>query len=152
MPLCSLFRLVESYEGTVNKVSLFDKDVMFLIIFGLRGYKHDLDSQIALRCASEIRELYRTNPKVLSASIGVTTGSTYCGVVGHFVRREYSVISVTVNKAARLMMAYPNKVTCDKDTFMMSKLDPMHFLLQEAIELKGLQNVGTIYEFKEVIP
>ncbi|KXJ77263.1 hypothetical protein RP20_CCG007993 [Aedes albopictus] len=148
----SLCTLVESYEGTVNKVSLFDKDVMFLIIFGLRGYKHDLDSQIALRCASEIRELYRTNPKVLSASIGVTTGSTYCGVVGHFVRREYSVISVTVNKAARLMMAYPNKVTCDKDTFMMSKLDPMHFLLQEAIELKGLQNVGTIYEFKEVIP
>ncbi|XP_065092856.1 adenylate cyclase type 10-like [Ochlerotatus camptorhynchus] len=148
----SLCTLVEGYEGTVNKVSLFDKDVMFLIIFGLRGYKHDLDSQIALRCASEIRELYRANPKVLSASIGVTTGTTYCGVVGHFVRREYSVISVTVNKAARLMMAYPNKVTCDKDTFMMSKLDPIHFLLQETIELKGLQNVGTIYEFKEIVP
>lgn len=133
-------------------MSLFDKDVMFLIIFGLRGYKHDLDSQIALRCAAEIRELYQSNPKVLTASIGVTTGMTYCGVVGHFVRREYSVISVTVNKAARLMMAYPNKVTCDKDTFMMSKLDPIHFTLQEAIELKGLQNVGPIYAFKEIIP
>ncbi|XP_058818168.1 adenylate cyclase type 10-like isoform X3 [Topomyia yanbarensis] len=150
--LTSLTALVDTYEGTVNKVSLFDKDVMFLIIFGLRGYKHDLDSQLALRCAAEIRELYKVNPKVLSASIGVTTGMTYCGVVGHFVRREYSVISVTVNKAARLMMAYPNKVTCDKDTFMMSKLDPVHFTLQEAIELKGLQNVGPIYEFKEIIP
>ncbi|XP_055642241.1 adenylate cyclase type 10-like [Toxorhynchites rutilus septentrionalis] len=148
----SLCNLVEGYEGTVNKISLFDKDVMFLIIFGLRGYKHDLDSQIALRCAAEIRELYQSNSRVLSASIGVTTGMTYCGVVGHFVRREYSVISVTVNKAARLMMAYPNKVTCDKDTFMMSKLDPVHFTLQEAIELKGLQNVGPIYAFKEIIP
>ncbi|XP_058447696.1 adenylate cyclase type 10-like [Malaya genurostris] len=150
--LKSLTALVDNYEGIVNKVSLFDKDVMFLIIFGLRGFKHDLDSQLALRCAAEIRELYKSNPKVLSASIGVTTGMTYCGVVGHFVRREYSVISVTVNKAARLMMAYPNKVTCDKDTFMMSKLDPIHFTLQETIELKGLQNVGPIYEFKEVIP
>ncbi|XP_055544370.1 adenylate cyclase type 10-like isoform X2 [Wyeomyia smithii] len=150
--LISLTNLVNSYEGTVNKVSLFDKDVMFLIIFGLRGFKHELDSQLALRCAAEIRELYKVDPKVLTVSIGVTTGITYCGVVGHFVRREYSVISVTVNKAARLMMAYPNKVTCDKDTFMMSKLDPMHFVLQETIELKGLQNVGPIYEFKEVIP
>ncbi|XP_053691913.1 adenylate cyclase type 10-like [Sabethes cyaneus] len=150
--LISLTNLVDSYEGTVNKVSLFDKDVMFLIIFGLRGFKHDLDSQLALRCAAEIRELYKADPKVLTVSLGVTTGMTYCGVVGHFVRREYSVISVTVNKAARLMMAYPNKVTCDKDTFMMSKLDPVHFVLQETIELKGLQNVGPIYEFKEVIP
>ncbi|XP_055594686.1 adenylate cyclase type 10-like [Uranotaenia lowii] len=147
-----LCELVTGYEGTVNKVSLFDKDVMVLIIFGLRGYKHELDSQIALRCAAEIRDVYRSNPKVLSASIGVTTGMTYCGVVGHFVRREYSVISVTVNKAARLMMAYPNKVTCDRDTFMMSKLDPIHFTLQEPIELKGLQNVGPIYEFREIIP
>lgn len=133
-------------------MSLFDKDVMFLIIFGLRGNKHDLDCQLALRCAAEIRDQYRSNARVLSASIGVTTGVSYCGVVGHFVRREYSVISVTVNKAARLMMAYPKKVTCDKDTFMMSKLDPVHFTLQEAIELKGLQNVGPIYEFKEIIP
>ncbi|EDS26628.1 conserved hypothetical protein [Culex quinquefasciatus] len=148
----SLCSLVDRYEGTVNKVSLFDKDVMFLIIFGLRGNKHDLDCQLALRCAAEIRDQYRSNARVLSASIGVTTGVSYCGVVGHFVRREYSVISVTVNKAARLMMAYPKKVTCDKDTFMMSKLDPVHFTLQEAIELKGLQNVGPIYEFKEIIP
>lgn len=31
--------ITEFYEGTLNKVSLFDKDMMFLIIFGLRGMK-----------------------------------------------------------------------------------------------------------------
>jgi len=35
---------------------------------------------------------------------------TYCGVVGHILRREYTVIGMPVNKAARLMVAYQNKV------------------------------------------
>uniref|UniRef100_A0A182KCB6 Guanylate cyclase domain-containing protein n=1 Tax=Anopheles christyi TaxID=43041 RepID=A0A182KCB6_9DIPT len=144
-------KIVESYEGIVNKLSLFDKDVMFLIIFGLRGLKHEMDSQIALHCACEIQETYAKNPSILSSSIGITTGIAYCGIVGHTVRREYSAIGVDVNKAARLMMAYPHKVTCDKSTFMMSKLDPAHFTLQDAIQLKGLHNVGPIYEFREFI-
>uniref|UniRef100_A0A182P363 Guanylate cyclase domain-containing protein n=1 Tax=Anopheles epiroticus TaxID=199890 RepID=A0A182P363_9DIPT len=144
-------KIVESYEGIVNKLSLFDKDVMFLIIFGLRGLKHEMDSQIALHCACEIQETYGKNPSIISSSIGITTGIAYCGIVGHTVRREYSAIGVDVNKAARLMMAYPQKVTCDKSTFMMSKLDPAHFTLQDAIQLKGLHNVGPIYEFREFI-
>ncbi|KFB35731.1 hypothetical protein ZHAS_00002631 [Anopheles sinensis] len=147
----SVCNIVEEYEGIVNKLSLFDKDVMFLIIFGLRGMKHEMDSQIALHCASEIQETYARHPSILSASIGITTGVAYCGVVGHTVRREYSAIGVDVNKAARLMMAYPHKVTCDKSTFMMSKLDPAHFTLQDAIQLKGLHNVGPIYEFRQFI-
>ncbi|XP_049548290.1 adenylate cyclase type 10-like [Anopheles darlingi] len=147
----SVCQIVEGYEGIVNKLSLFDKDVMFLIIFGLRGLKHEMDSQIALHCAGEIQQCYSRHPSILSASIGVTTGMAYCGVVGHTVRREYSAIGVDVNKAARLMMAYPHKVTCDKTTFMMSKLDPAHFILQDTIQLKGLHNVGPIYEFREFI-
>lgn len=74
---------------------------------------------------------------------------TYCGVVGHTLRREYTVISLTVNKAARLMVAYPNKVTCDRDTFLNSKLEARNFLLQEAKTLKGITNAGPVYEFKE---
>lgn len=34
-----IFTITDFYEGTLNKVSLFDKDMMFLIIFGLRGMK-----------------------------------------------------------------------------------------------------------------
>lgn len=32
-------RISAFYYGTLNKVTLFDKDMMFLIIFGLRGNK-----------------------------------------------------------------------------------------------------------------
>lgn len=47
---------------------------------------------------------------IKSVTIAVTTGMTYCGVVGHILRREYTVIGTSVNKAARLMVAYKDKV------------------------------------------
>lgn len=97
-------------HGCVNKTSLFDKDLIFLCIFGLRGHKHELESQIGLRCASRLRQDLLEMMNVKSVTIAVTTGMTYCGVVGHVLRREYTVIGMSVNKAARLMVAYNNKV------------------------------------------
>lgn len=64
-------------NGCVNKVSLFDKDLMFVVIFGLRGLKHELECQIALRCATECHHTINMLPGVLSTSIGVTTGFEY---------------------------------------------------------------------------
>ena len=82
-------------------------------------------------------------------SIGVTTGSTYCGVMGHEHRHEYTVIGRKVNMAARLMMAYGGKVTCDNETFRHSKLHKSNFVQLEFRQMKGLQNIGTIREYKE---
>lgn len=97
-------------QGCMNKTALFDKDLTFLCIFGLRGDKHMLESQIGLRCASKMRENLLTMKNVKSVTVAVTSGMTYCGVVGHVLRREYTVIGMSVNKAARLMVAYNNKV------------------------------------------
>lgn len=104
-------RIVDGMQGCVNKTSLFDKDLMFLCIFGLRGDKHELESQIGLRCAARLYAALSTRKNNDSVAIGVTTGMTYCGVVGHILRREYTVIGMAVNKAARLMCAYPNQVS-----------------------------------------
>ncbi|XP_046753179.1 LOW QUALITY PROTEIN: adenylate cyclase type 10-like [Diprion similis] len=141
--------IVDSMQGCVNKTSLFDKDLMFLCIFGLRGDKHELESQIGLRCASKIHAALSVRKNMGSIAIGVTTGMTYCGVVGHILRREYTVIGMAVNKAARLMCAYPNRVVCDRESFLRSRLEARHFILQEAKYLKGISNVGPIYEFVE---
>lgn len=136
-------------QGCVNKVSIFDKDLMFLVIFGLRGFKHELESQIGLRCGVECHQAISAIENVKNTSCAVTTGMTYCGIVGHTLRREYTVISLTVNKAARLMVAYPTKVTCDRETFLHSKLEAGNFILQEHKDLKGIKNPGPVYEFKE---
>ncbi|KAL3270905.1 hypothetical protein HHI36_021414 [Cryptolaemus montrouzieri] len=138
----------EKYRGCVNKVSLFDKDIMFVVIFGLRGFKHDLECQYALKCASTTFEFLNSQKGIKTVSIAVTTGKTYCGIVGHTLRREYTVMSLTVNKAARIMMNYPDRVACDSSTFQHSKLEAKHFILQVYKPLKGITNPGPIYEFQ----
>nr|XP_034172604.1 adenylate cyclase type 10-like isoform X1 [Osmia lignaria] len=142
-------QIVGEMHGCVNKTSLFDKDLMFLCVFGLRGDKHELESQIGLRCASKLRSNLVELDNVKSVTVGVTTGMTYCGVVGHILRREYTVIGMSVNKAARLMVAYRDKVVCDRESFLHSHLEARHFILQEPRYLKGITNVGPIYEFQE---
>ncbi|XP_059059574.1 adenylate cyclase type 10-like [Achroia grisella] len=84
-------------DGLVNKVSMFDKDMMFLVVFGLRGLKHEDEAQNALLFAHQLREKL-DDPNIINISIGVTSGTTYCGVVGHVLRREYTVIGTAVNK------------------------------------------------------
>ncbi|KAJ0174028.1 hypothetical protein K1T71_010174 [Dendrolimus kikuchii] len=132
--------------GLVNKVSMFDKDMMFLVVFGLRGLKHEDEARKALLCAYKLKEKLN-DENIITVSIGITSGTTYCGVVGHILRREYTVIGPAVNKAARLMMAYPNKVTCDKETCLRSKIDQDYFRLMETKLLKGIAKPGPIYEF-----
>ncbi|KAM0731371.1 Adenylate cyclase type 10 [Formica fusca] len=141
--------LVNEMHGCVNKTSLFDKDLIFLCIFGLRGDKHELESQIGLRCASKLRQDLLAMNNIKSVTIAVTTGMTYCGVIGHVLRREYTVIGMSVNKAARLMVAYNNKVVCDRESFLHSRLEARHFILQEPRHLKGITNIGPVYEFQE---
>ncbi|XP_076380390.1 adenylate cyclase type 10 [Megalopta genalis] len=142
-------KIVGGMHGCVNKTSLFDKDLMFLCVFGLRGDKHELESQIGLKCAAKVRNTLLTVENVKSVTVSVTTGMTYCGVVGHILRREYTVIGISVNKAARLMVAYKDKVVCDRESFLHSHLEARHFILQEPRYLKGITNVGPIYEFQE---
>ncbi|KAG5334640.1 ADCYA cyclase, partial [Acromyrmex charruanus] len=143
--------VVSEMHGCMNKTSLFDKDLIFLCIFGLRGDKHVLESQIGLRCASRLRQKLIAIKNIQSVTIAVTTGMTYCGVIGHILRREYTVIGMAVNKAARLMVAYNNKVICDRESFLRSRLEARHFILQEPRHLKGITSVGPIYEFQEQI-
>ncbi|CAH0695976.1 unnamed protein product [Spodoptera exigua] len=138
--------LTSESGGLVNKVSMFDKDMMILIVFGLRGLSHEDEAQHALLCAHHIKDQI-VDPNVLNVSIGVTSGTTYCGVVGHILRREYTVIGPAVNKAARLMMSYQNKVTCDKETFLRSKIEQEYFKQLESKPLKGIAKPGPVYEF-----
>ncbi len=57
----------------------------------------------------------------------MTTGLTYCGVVGHKERCEYTVIGRKVNMAARLMCNYLDIVSCDQETYYNSRLHSRFF-------------------------
>ncbi|XP_047986326.1 adenylate cyclase type 10-like [Leguminivora glycinivorella] len=147
----TMCEIVYKSMGCVNKIILFDKDIMILIIFGLRGFKHECEAQAALKCACGIKKSVSALDGVREVSIGVTTGQVYCGVVGHPLRREYTVIGATVNKAARLMCYFRDKITCDEATFVNSKMSSNGFTLQPSVDLKGILHAGKIFEYSEDI-
>ena len=62
----------------------------------------------------------------------------------------FAVISQKVNMAARLMMKFPNEVTCDEATKIKSKLPEEDFTKQLPVVLKGIADTGTIYAYSTV--
>lgn len=138
---------VTKLQGALSKVIMFDKGLTYLVVFGLPGYINENQSAHALKFAFRTRLALKSIKFVTEVSIGVTTGSCYCGIIGHPRRQEYTVIGRKVNKAARLMVYYPGRLTCDQDTAYFSKLPIDNFKLMEAKELKGIKDVGKIYEF-----
>ncbi|MGH0135884.1 UNVERIFIED_CONTAM: hypothetical protein FKN15_059675 [Acipenser sinensis] len=123
------------------------KGCTFLCVFGLPGDKREDECAHALLCAYTIHEYCSKELKVSTASVGVTSGPVFCGVVGHPMRHEYTVIGRKVNMAARLMMYYPGVVSCDKETCVHSKLPSFYFNELPKRPMKGVQNPGTIYQY-----
>nr|ACA52542.1 soluble adenylyl cyclase [Squalus acanthias] len=136
-----------NYQGRINKVFMFDKGCTFLCAFGLPGDKGEDECANALQCAHNVHEFCKKLRYVSVASIGVASGPLFCGVVGHPLRHEYTVIGRKVNLAARLMMTYPGVVSCDDETHYHAKMPSSYFIELPKRAMKGVANPGTIYQY-----
>ena len=70
-----------------------------------------------------------------------------CWLLYSFKLTPNSVIGPKVNMAARLMMKFPNAITCDDTTRKASGLSENHFLLMPPTKLKGISEPQDIYSF-----
>ena len=137
---------MNDFDGVVNKIFMFDKGCTILALFGLPHCKHEDDATRALQASSKIFSHLSTHLK-LHTSIGITTGQAFCGVVGHNLRHEYTAIGAKVNMAARLMMNFREKITCDHTTKLRSGVTEANFSEMPAIPLKGIEKPEQIYSF-----
>lgn len=138
--------IMNTFDGVVNKIFMFDKGCTILALFGLPHAKHEDDSTRALQASSKIYSHLSSHLK-LHTSIGITTGQAFCGVVGHNLRHEYTAIGAKVNMAARLMMNFRDKITCDNTTKLRSGVTEANFTEVPAIPLKGIENPEQIFKF-----
>ncbi|XP_032879382.1 adenylate cyclase type 10 [Amblyraja radiata] len=136
-----------NYQGRINKVFMFDKGCTFLCAFGLPGDKGEDECGNALQCSHNVHEFCNKLRYVSVTSIGVASGPLFCGVVGHPLRHEYTVIGRKVNLAARLMMTYPGMVSCDEETHYHAKMPSSYFIELPKRAMKGVANPGTIYQY-----
>ncbi|XP_003414943.1 adenylate cyclase type 10 [Loxodonta africana] len=134
------------FRGQINKVFMFDKGCSFLCVFGFPGEKAPDEVTHALESAVDIFDFCSQVHRIQSVSIGVASGIVFCGIVGHSVRHEYTVIGQKVNIAARMMMYYPGIVTCDSVTYNNSNLPAYFFKELPKKVMKGVADSGPVYQ------
>ncbi|XP_070318851.1 adenylate cyclase type 10 isoform X3 [Odocoileus virginianus] len=122
------------------------KGCSFLCVFGFPGEKAPDEVTHALESAVDIFDFCSQVHKIRTVSIGVTSGIVFCGIVGHSVRHEYTVIGQKVNIAARMMMYYPGIVTCDSVTYNGSNLPAYFFKELPKKVMKGVADSGPVYQ------
>lgn len=140
--LQAAFALVQQciyeYEGTINKFLVDDKGSTVIAAFGLPPVTHENDPIRGILASLAIcAALMKLD---LKASVGITTGTALCGVVGHQGnRREYTVLGDIVNLSARLMQKAKTEnggVITDEPTKLFTQ-DVLHFEERPEIMVKG---------------
>jgi len=95
-------KAIYAFQGSLNKFISDDKGSTLVAVFGLFPVCHENDKARAVLAALRLkRDLDRESR---NCWIGITSGMVFSGLCGHRQRqREFSVIGVYVNLAARLM-------------------------------------------------
>jgi class 3 adenylate cyclase len=137
--------------GQLRQFIVDDKGTVCIATFGLRGAVSVDNAASSIETAHQIIQALPSLQ--LSASIGITTGKAYCGLVGSPLRHEYAVMGPSTNLSARLMCkAGPNTVICDEDTMRRDRLHEYQPLSE--IQAKGYANPVKIFRpaFQGIMP
>lgn len=110
--LCKVFA---DARGQMRQFIVDDKGTVCIGTFGLKGSVEADSAAMALETAKNI--VIQLQGLGLTASIGITSGKAYCGLVGSPARHEYAVMGPSTNLSARLMCKAPAfGVICDTET------------------------------------
>ena len=101
--------------GQINKLSVDEKGVSALVIFGLPPVVLEDVPLAAMEAARDVHQKMVEAEK--RCKIGVTTGTVFCGLIGSDERKEFTVIGDNVNLAARLMQKSDYGILCDRPTW-----------------------------------
>ncbi len=137
-----LQRALYRFEGSINKISVDDKGVSVVGAMGLPPMAHEDDADRAVKAAVLIHG--ELSDEGVSCSIGVSTGTVFCGAVGNDLRAEYTVMGDAVNLAARLMQMADGGILTEEHTWRLSR-DTAHFEKLPPLAIKGKEALVQTY-------
>jgi class 3 adenylate cyclase len=135
--------VLERFEGTLYQFLMDDKGLTAACGFGLPPLAHENDARRATEAAIELRE--RLNARNIPTSVGIATGTVFCGIYGSETRRQYTVLGNTVNLAARLMQAANGSLWCDEATCQAASAPSLQFERQGEVALKGRSSPVAVF-------
>lgn len=127
---------VRELGGAIVQLVSDDKGVTVVCAWGLPGQGHE---DVAARAVTGLLSTStRLREAGFGADVGVATGRLFCGDRGNDHRREYALVGVTMNRAARLMQAADGQVFCDPATHQEAKgVGLLQFTPTPPLKLKG---------------
>lgn len=130
-------------QGHVRQFIVDDKGAVVIGTFGLRGSMNSDNAAVAIDTARRIVE--RLDEISVTASIGITSGKAYCGLVGSPDRHEYAVMGPSVNLSARLMgKAGPHNILCDSEIRLRDRSHKFQSLGE--VQAKGYNHPVPIFQ------
>ena len=110
----SIVPKVLEHDGFIQQLRVDESGANLLVLFGIPPVVHPDDPVRAVRCAIEMRDALREIGQ--QSSIGVATGTAFCGLIGNDTFRAWTTYSEAVNLAARLMGLQQGTIQCDEAT------------------------------------
>eukprot|EP00002_Diphylleia_rotans_P034920 TRINITY_DN7555_c0_g1_i1.p1 TRINITY_DN7555_c0_g1~~TRINITY_DN7555_c0_g1_i1.p1 ORF type:complete len:2453 (-),score=413.18 TRINITY_DN7555_c0_g1_i1:295-7653(-) len=155
------------WGGAIRQFMMDDKGSVLVAVFGLPPESSENYSARCIRAALDLQSAFHEE-LYISCSIGITSGTAFCGAVGSNDRREYAVVGDVVNLAARFMVAakhtlaenglglLKNSIICDEPTYNSSvhvelRNQRIRFRPLPSIKVKGKTDTIPIYYPIEVI-
>lgn len=131
------------YEGSVRQFIIDDKGTVFIAAFGVPPLTHEDDAIRAVKASIALKA--KLSELGYEASIGIATGTAFCGPVGNQLRREYAMVGDVVVLAARLMgQASEGQIFVDRATYTLARTR-IKFNETPARRLKGYENPVPIF-------
>lgn len=134
------------YEGSISRLGGDDKGPTLVAALGLPPLSHEDDAARGVQAALAIHATL--NEMGMRSAVGVTTGQAFCGAVGSLERREYTMMGVVVNLAARLMQAAPGAgaaILCDLATYQAAQ-GRLDFVALPPLQLKGIATPVPVFQ------
>eukprot|EP00598_Pedospumella_elongata_P013352 CAMPEP_0185010280 /NCGR_PEP_ID=MMETSP1098-20130426/94423_1 /TAXON_ID=89044 /ORGANISM="Spumella elongata, Strain CCAP 955/1" /LENGTH=2012 /DNA_ID=CAMNT_0027539123 /DNA_START=54 /DNA_END=6092 /DNA_ORIENTATION=- len=132
--------------GFLRQFLVDDKGCVFIAMWGVPSFTYSNNCSRALYCAAKIRE--GSIALGHDVSIGIATGTVFCGSVGALERRDYAGVGTDVNMAARLMGKAKSRILIDKNTYKILNIDAQHLLsAAETMHLKGAAEPCTPFQY-----
>lgn len=131
-------QVMQETGGFLRQFLIDDKGCVLIIMWGVPLYTYSNNCSRALYTAFSISQRIRKEVGH-HCSIGITTGSVFCGTIGAVERSDYVGIGNEVNLAARFMAKAKGKILVDFATYQNLNEDNRHLLERgDAMVLKGM--------------
>lgn len=132
--------------GCLRQFLVDDKGCVLIVLWGVPSATYANNNARSIYCASMIQN--SSHRFRHTCSVGITTGTAFCGTIGSSLRQDYAAIGNSVNMAARLMGKAKGRILIDQETCRaLPDQLRQHLQLVEPLQLKGANEPVVPYSF-----